>query len=474
MLAEATELHEQLGLERPRDAPDVPAPGANEERRVARRVEEALDEIGVDGGVQGRVTRGERGGGDEAGAGFEVHACALSWFVRGCRVPEPGDVSPVLWETIGVLFGSCDDAETERNRHHEFERTPRAPARLRTMPDALRLALFFAAWSGRTRALHRERFIDLEVASRSMRVRCTEPVGARASVAPLVVFAHGMSLLAERDPRQDAFCEALAAAGFRVLAPRIDEVAALRFGSGSVDAIEAIVGAAITHPALGAPGHAAVASVSFSAAATLIAAARPSLRDRVSAALVLGGYADVRLCVRQLLTTAEDDYGRLLGLKNFLRFAGEDTPEIDAAILSMCEDNVAGRPPSTRAERLVGLPEEDARALGRLLASAEAREELLQRAWAKTPELWDLLDLAPAIPSIAFPVAIVHGAGDAVIDVEHAHLLAAWLRARGCPHRLCVTPLIDHGTRRGLFDEGFAAVDVGRTVTFFMRAALGA
>lgn len=342
------------------------------------------------------------------------------------------------------------------------------------MPPAIRLALFFAAWSGRARSLFRERFVDLPTATGVKRVRCTEPAGARSAAAPLVVFVHGMSLLAERDPRQDAFCEALAVAGFRVLAPRVDEVAELRFGSGSVDEIEAAVRAAIVHPDLGAPGEAAVASVSFSAAATLIAAARPALRDRVRGALVLGGYADVRLCVRQLLTTAEDDYGRLLGLKNFLRFAAEGTPAMDAALLAMCQDNVAGRPASTRAERLVGLPERDARVLGELLASAAARAALLDRAWAKTPELWDLLDLEPAIPAIAFPIAIVHGAGDAVIDVEQAHLLAAWLRASGCAHRLCVTPLIDHGTRKGLFDEGLAAVDVGRTVSSFMEAALTA
>ncbi len=258
-----------------------------------------------------------------------------------------------------------------------------------------------------------------------------------------------------------------------MLAPRIDEVASLRFGRDSVEQIAEFLEAVSGDAGLARSGRLSVASVSFSAAATLIACARETLRDRVDVAFLLGGYCDVRLCVAQLLTTAKDDYGRLLGLRNFLRFAGESTPAIDEAILRMCEDNVAGRPEATRIERASALPIRERARLIELLLDVDARHRLLDRAFEKTPELWDLLDLAPALPFIRFPVTIVHGAGDDVIDVEQAHMLAAELRARRIEHRLCVTPLVDHGTKKGLFDAGFALVDLLRGVAFFFDRASG-
>ncbi len=339
------------------------------------------------------------------------------------------------------------------------------------MNSKARLFAFLAAWSGHARGLFRERFVDVATSRGPSRVRCVEPAWPHRGDLPVAVFVHGMSLHGERDPRQDAFCEALACAGFRVLAPRIDEVAALRFGSESVDEIEAFVEGVCGDRVLCPAGRTAVLSVSFSAAATLIASARPRLRDRVSVALVLGGYCDVRLCVEQLLTVARDDYGRLLGLKNFLRFAGESTPGLDEALRRMCEDNVAGLPESSRVARARELPDAERAVLEALLSSVEARKALLARAFARTPDLWDLLDLAPALETLRFPVAIVHGAGDEVIDVEHAHLLAAELRARGVPHRLCVTPLVDHGTRKGLLDAGLAIVDLAQCVSFFLTHA---
>lgn len=339
------------------------------------------------------------------------------------------------------------------------------------MNTPVRLVAFLAAWSGGSPVLFRERFVEVRTARGTMRVRCTEPRFPARAEPPLVVFVHGMSLRGERDPRQDSFCEALACAGFRVLAPRIEEVASLRFGRDSVDQIAEFLEAVSGDAGLSRGGRFSVASVSFSAAATMIACARETLRDRVDVAFVLGGYCDVRLCVAQLLTTAKDDYGRLLGLKNFLRFAGESTPAIDDALLRMCEDNVAGRPEATRIERARALPPEERDRLVELLVDVDARHALLDRAFVRTPELWDLLDLAPALPFVRFPVTIVHGAGDDVIDVEQAHMLAAELRARRVEHRLCVTPLVDHGTKKGLFDAGLAIVDLLRGVAFFFDHA---
>jgi pimeloyl-ACP methyl ester carboxylesterase len=339
------------------------------------------------------------------------------------------------------------------------------------LSDYARALAFFGCWSlGRHRPF-RDRQVVLGIDDRSLVVRCTEPVSPPTIELPLVVFIHGMSLHGERDPRQDAVCEALAAVGFRVLSPRIDAIADLRFDPSTVGDIERVLLAAADDPSLSPNGRLAVVSVSFSAAATLMASARPRLRDRVAAALVLGGYCDVRTCVDELMTTATDDYGRLIALMNFLRFAGESTPDLEVALRAMCADNVAGRGFASREERLIGLRPAEANRLRGLLEDPASRRALLARASQTTPDLWEWLDLLPSIAAIHFPVAIVHGAADPVIAPSQARALASEFARWRTPHRLCVTPWIDHGTRRGLFDEGFAVIDVLRAFSFFLQAA---
>lgn len=339
------------------------------------------------------------------------------------------------------------------------------------MNAAWQLGSFVGAWIGKGPKLVRESFVDLPLRSGTKRVRCTEPRIAGPGPLPVIVFVHGMSLHGERDPRQDSLCEAFSAAGFRVLAPRIDEVARLEFGSGTMEEIAEILQVVTSTPALSANGRVAIASVSFSAPMSLIAAARPELRGRISAALAIGGYCDVWRCVDELMTLAKDDYGRILAMWNFLRFVGEASPEADRAFRSMCEDNVAERPEHTRVERLHAVAEPLRARIENLLASPADRLALVQAAWTVRPELPRDLDLVPHVPSIHFPVAILHGADDAVIDVEHAHLLAGWLRAHGKAHRLCTTRLIDHGTRKSLFAAGLTLVDVLATLRFFFEAA---
>jgi pimeloyl-ACP methyl ester carboxylesterase len=337
--------------------------------------------------------------------------------------------------------------------------------------DLARSLAFFGCWSLDRRRPCRAREVALALSGKQLRVRCTEPLTPAGRDLPLVVFVHGMSLHGERDPRQDAVCESLAAVGCRVIAPRIDAIADLRFDPSTVDDIEHVLVAAVADPALAPSGRVSAVSVSFSAAATLMACSRPTLRDRVSAALVLGGYCDVRTCVDEFITTATDDYGRLIWLMNFLRLAGESSPELDAALRAMCADNVAGRGIASREERLIGLHPADDTRLRDLLVDPAARHALLARAVRRTPEVWDWLDVVPSLESIRFPVAIVHGASDPVIAPSQARALAAELARWRTPHRLCVTPWFDHGTRRGLFDEGLAVVDVLRTFSFFLQAA---
>ena len=64
---------------------------------------------------------------------------------------------------------------------------------------------------------------------------------------------------------------------------------------------------------------------------------------------------------------------------------------------------------------------------------------------------------------------LVGGTALALFDFDEH--VSSWLRAYGKPHRVCTTGLIDHGTRKSLFQAGLTVVDVLATLRFFFESA---
>lgn len=267
-----------------------------------------------------------------------------------------------------------------------------------------------------------------------------------------LLFVHGMSRRAHRDPRQIAACRALAAAGYRVIAPRVPSLAALQLCERLSDDLAEATLAAVERPDLGAGAPLGLFSVSFSAAACLVAAARPELRGRVAAVCAIGTFSDGLGWARWLMSSSgEDDYGRLVLLRNFAPLALDAGPGVLAGLDAAIADHHAEPGALAWPEALARLSGEERALLLRLREDRALGLEVLERADALGRlDVLRRINPVDAAPRLSVPVTLLHGASDPVIPAQESRDLHALLRAGGAPSRLVVTRLLTHGdTARG-------------------------
>ena len=116
-----------------------------------------------------------------------------------------------------------------------------------------------------------------------------------------VVVTHGFAHEGIADPRLQELCRRLARAGFVVMAPEFDEMRHYRLGLGDTAALERAVDTVAAHPDVDA-ARVCVAAFSFGAAPALIALSHEPLKSRVAAAMVFGGFFDLRRAFDYVLT----------------------------------------------------------------------------------------------------------------------------------------------------------------------------
>ena len=120
-----------------------------------------------------------------------------------------------------------------------------------------------------------------------------------------VVVTHGFTHEGTADPRLQALCHRLARAGFVVMAPEFDEMRRYRLGLGDTGALVLAVDTIAAHPGVD-PARVCVAAFSFGAAPALIALSREPLKSRVAAAMIFGGFFDLRRTFKYVLTGGYD------------------------------------------------------------------------------------------------------------------------------------------------------------------------
>jgi pimeloyl-ACP methyl ester carboxylesterase len=111
---------------------------------------------------------------------------------------------------------------------------------------------------------------------------------------PPLVLVHGLAPAGKDEPRLREAARLLARAGFDVAVPTIPGLTRGRLRPDDAAPVVAAIAAR--------PGRARVLGVSVGAGPAFLAAAEPSVRDRVGLVLALGGYASARELVRFHLT----------------------------------------------------------------------------------------------------------------------------------------------------------------------------
>ena len=316
---------------------------------------------------------------------------------------------------------------------------------------------------------------DITIPTRAggMRARVYEPNRSRRRVALLTSGLHPSGI---DEPRLVRLARQVAASGVAVVTPDIPELSRFEITPAITDAIEE-AGRWLAIDSGLAPDHrVGLMGVSFSGGLSIVAAARPSIADRVAYVFALGGHDDLPRVLRYLCTGREPRPAPKVRL-------AVDTGENDtfvlpphdygvAVILLSIADRVV---PAAQAERLrAGVRRYLwASALDGGVDKARAPAEFeAVRAYDRTlPEpsatllryvierdvvhlgarLLPLLGSQGAAPSLSVskspkpsaPVFLLHGLEDNVVPAVESEYLAEDLRGHA-PVRLLLSGLISH------------------------------
>jgi pimeloyl-ACP methyl ester carboxylesterase len=278
-------------------------------------------------------------------------------------------------------------------------------------------------------------------------VDCYEP---QIAYRGTLIVVHGMSPKGKEDARILALCSALSRVGFRVLAPEIASIKALKIEASQINELAELFQMIADDTVLTPTGKLGVLAPSFSGAMSLAAASRPEVCDRIEAICAIGAFTQVDTVMSYLLQAQDaDPYGRFIALKKIIPLIYPDDALIQGALDAAIDDNLNARTMddlnSALNTYLKILPEQDRKEILRLFQDAQYRESLFSRSKGILSDELAAIDVMQNIAGLKAKVFLLHGRDDAVIPCEQSERLYHQLKQLRKNVDLVVTPFIDHG-----------------------------
>jgi dienelactone hydrolase len=313
-----------------------------------------------------------------------------------------------------------------------------------------------------------------------LRARAYHP--ARASGRP-VLLVPGVHASGIDEPRLVGFARDIAATGHSVLTVELPDLKQYEITTRTTDMIEDAARWMLGRDGFrDADGRIGMVGISFGGGLSVVAAGRPSIRDRVAFVMAFGGHGDLPRTLRFLCTgvqpdgskRAPHDYGLAIVL---LGAAPEVVPSpqvapLRAAILSFLEasrldmvDKAAAAKEFERAKALAASLEEPSHTyMG--YVNARDVERLGPVLLPFMNELGGDPALSPArSPQPSAAVYLLHGTDDNVVPAIESTLLGQALDKEGRTVHVLLTPLITHAE----VDRARSAEAVWRLIDFWSR-----
>lgn len=306
---------------------------------------------------------------------------------------------------------------------------------------------------------------QLPLRTGAIRARIFRPDGPPARATLLVSGIHPDGI---EDPRLVNLARELAATGIVVLTPEIDDLLQYRITSRVTDAIEDAALWMSTRTEMFGPGRIGLIGVSFSGGLSIVAAGRPSIRDRIAYVLSFGGHGNLPRVLRYLCTGEgaphpPHDYAVALVAHQAAELAvpPEQVASLRAAIELFLDASTVSRQQPEKADRLF------AALRSRQLETAEPSATILKHVidrnvsalGARLAPYLDRLGQDPALSpdrsrAPAAPVYLLHGADDRVIPAIESVRLAEHLHGKATVRHLQSSVLthVDIASRPGMKD----------------------
>jgi dienelactone hydrolase len=322
-----------------------------------------------------------------------------------------------------------------------------------------------------------ERPMEVPWRGGELRARAYLPHGDSGGAVLLVPGVHASGI---DEPRLAGFARELASMDRTVIAVELPPLLRYRITPELTDMIEDAAAWVAGQPTLADGAPIGLVGISFGGGLSIVASARPALRERIAYVMSFGGHGDLPRTLEYLCTGLQPDGSRLaphdygvaiilLGVAERMVPPAQAAPLrdaietfLEASRLDMIDQEAAARE-FARARELAAELSEPAASLMRAVNDRDVGTlgPLLLphvREFGGDPALSPSGSAAPA-----GTVYLLHGSGDNVIPAVESTLLADELRGRGVTVRQLSTPLVTHAEVNNVA----AAVDVWRLIRFW-------
>jgi pimeloyl-ACP methyl ester carboxylesterase len=335
--------------------------------------------------------------------------------------------------------------------------------------------------NGRARAVTIDPASTIPTRHGDVAARLYRPDGRLTRTVLLVPGIHSMGI---EEPRLTALAQDLAGSGVAVLTMALPDLQGYEITPRSTDQIEDAASWVARRSDLAPDGRLGLIGISFAGGMSIVAAARPSIKDRVAFVLSFGGHGDLPRVVRYLCTgqapnvegvdvRPPHDYGVAVvlygtahlvvpseqveplreGIRTFLLASQLTLVDAEKASDTFAKaKKVAAALPPPASTYLTYVNDRNVKALGPVLVPHIAR---LASHQAVSPQR------SPTSP--AAPVYLLHGADDTVIPSVESVLLGDHLRRQGAQVRVLLSRLITHAE----VDQSAAASETWKLVSFW-------
>jgi dienelactone hydrolase len=323
----------------------------------------------------------------------------------------------------------------------------------------------------------------LPVRAGSVPAQFYRPEGGFSRSALLIPGIHSMGI---NEPRLTALAKDLAGSGVMVMTLALPDLQHYLLTTHSTDVIEDAVSWMASRSDLAPDGRIGLIGISFAGGLSLVAAARPSIRDKLAYVVSFGGHADLPRVLRYLATGEETqmpgvrtvpphDYGVAVILYQFADHSIVPAEQVAplrkgietflyASQLTLVDMNQANATFEHAREYAKTLPEPARTYMGyvndrNVKKLGPALLPYLNASGVDSPTL--SADRSSSVP--AAPVFLLHGSEDSVIPTAESVLLADYFRSRGVDVHLLISELITHAE----VDRTAAAADTFRLISFW-------
>jgi dienelactone hydrolase len=306
------------------------------------------------------------------------------------------------------------------------------------------------------------------------------PDGRVRRATLLVPGVHSMGIA---EPRLTALARDLAGSGVAVMTMALPDLVGYQITARSADVIEDAVKWIADQPELAPDGRVGMVGISFAGGLSIVAAGRPSIRDKVAYVVSFGGHGDLGRVLKYLatgeavqaegvVTHPPHDYGVAVimyavadrvvpaeqveglrdGIRTFLYASQLTLINMDHAnaTFQMAREMVKSLPEPS-ATLLTYVNDRNVKALGPILVPHLG----LEADPAASPER------APLPP--AAPVFLLHGDEDVVIPAAESVVLANYLRSKDVEVHLLLSQIITHAE----LDRSAAMSESWKLVSFW-------